>query len=507
LSAPISIVFIVVLSLAHLFVGRLRFLDAERRSPRLSFWGGVAIAYVFAYILLISTAVRGGPPDLRTPYDDERVGREVSKQAAAEYGLVEDQELNAYVEAIGRRLARHAPGYGFDYRFAIVDDTAPNAFALPGGYIYVSRGLLALSNSEEELAGVLGHEIAHVALRHAAARQGLGSPSFLMPMKTLQILSFSRDLEHTADRVGQGLTGVAGYDPSGITEFLQSLDSLERLRLGYSRLPSFLDTHPGTTSRVSETAQRAGEIAWRPKPGVAGDRAGHLRKIEGLVVGPSGQQGLFRGARFMHPELGFTIRFPKGWDQHNTARAVGAVSRDRSGQVFLEHAGPGRDPAAAAEAWAEKGKEEGLRVDSRKSIKLVGRDAVRLEGSVRGRGGALRLHATFLPWRGSVYRIVGVSRWIRKHEPLFVNVARSFRPMTRELLADVRELRVRLIQAEPAETLAELAKRSGSDWTAMQLGVMNGIQPSHRFEGGELVKITKAESYRPESAAWAGEQP
>jgi predicted Zn-dependent protease len=262
LSAPISIVFIVVLSLAHLLVGRLRSLDAERRSPWLFFSGGAAIAYVFACILLISTVVRGGPPDLRTPYDDERVGREASQQAAAEYGLVEDRELNAYVEAIGRRLARHAPGYGFDYRFAIVDDTAPNAFALPGGYIYVSRGLLALSNSEEELAGVLSHEMAHVALRHAAARQGLASPSFFFPMQTLQILSFSRDLEHTADRVGQGLTGVAGYDPGGITDFLQSLDSLQRLRLGYSRLPSFLDTHPGTTNRVSETAQRAGEIAW-----------------------------------------------------------------------------------------------------------------------------------------------------------------------------------------------------------------------------------------------------
>ena len=467
----------------------------------------VAAAAACAFGLLISATVLGGPPDLDTPYADEKVGREVSKLAEAEYGLVEDPELNDYVDEIGRRLARHAPGYGFDYRFAIVDDTAPNAFALPAGYIYVSRGLLVLSNSEEELAGVLGHEIAHVALRHAAARQGLGSPSFFTPMKTLQILSFSRDLEHTADRVGQGLAGVAGYDPRGITGFLASLDGLERLRLGHSRLPSFLDTHPGTTNRVAETAQRADRIAWKPRPGIAGGRAGHLRKIEGLVVGPSGHQGIFRGARFLHPDLAFTIRFPDGWEQHNTNRAVGAISRDRNGQIFLEAGGPGRDPAAAAQAWAEQGKKEGFRTDSRKSIKLVGRDAVRLEGGVRSLQGSLRVHATFLTWRGSVYSIVGVSRSMRKHEPLFVNVARSFRPMTPELLADVHELRVRLVKAQPAETLGQLAKRSGTDWTAMQLGVLNGIQPSHRFEGGELVKITKVEAYRPEDVAWVGEQP
>jgi predicted Zn-dependent protease len=458
-------------------------------------------------LLLVATVVLGGPPVLDTPQQDERVGREASKQAEAEYGLVEDPELNEYVDEIGRRLARHAPGYGFDYRFAIVDDTAPNAFALPGGYIYVSRGLLALSNSEEELAGVLGHEIAHVAMRHSAARQGLGQPSFFTPMKTLQILSFSRDLEHSADRVGQGLSGVAGYDPRGITDFLSSLEGLERLRLGYSRLPSFLDTHPGTTSRISETAQRAGEIAWTPSPGIAGGREGHLRKIEGLVVGQSARQGVFSGARFLHPDLAFTIRFPDGWSLHNTSRAVGAVSPDRRAKVFLEHGGPGDDPDAAADAWIEKGRKEGLRVDARKSIKLVGRDAVRLEGGAGGRGGSLGLHVTFVPFRDAVYRIVGVSGSMRQHEPTFVRVARSFRPMTRELLAEVHELHVQLVEAGPSETLAELAQRTGSDWTAAQLGIMNGIQPSHRFEGGELVKITKPHAYQPDGVSGVEEQP
>jgi predicted Zn-dependent protease len=178
-------------------------------------------------LLIASAAPAGPPPD--TSLDDEKVGREQSRAAEAEFGVVRDPDVQAYVERVGRRLAQHAPAYGFDYRFTIVDDTAPNAFALPGGYVYVSRGMLALSNSEAELAGVLGHEIAHVSLRHAAARQGVGSASYLLPMKTLSILSFSRDLEHTADRVGQGLAAVTGYDPRGITDFLSSLELVERL--------------------------------------------------------------------------------------------------------------------------------------------------------------------------------------------------------------------------------------------------------------------------------------
>jgi predicted Zn-dependent protease len=463
-------------------------------------------ASVVALALVAAGPVRAADPKLGAPYEDEKVGAEAAKQAAAALGLVEDEALLAYVDAIGRRLVKRAPGYGFDYRFAIVDDAQPNAFAIPGGYVYVSRGLLALSNSEDELAGVLGHEIAHVALRHGAAQQQFGRPSPFIPMQTLQLLAFTRDLERSADRVGQGLAGTAGYDPHGITRFLESLGDVERLKLGYTRIPSFLETHPGTTERIAETAQRADEIAWRRAPGVSKDRAGHLKALEGIVVGDSAHQGVFVGTRFLHPDLAFTLRFPDGWQPRNTPRAVGALAPDRRAQVALEHAGKGRDPAAAADAWLLEGAAHGLRVDSRKPIRLAGGDAVRILGGIRAEV-PLGVHATFLASRGSIYRIIGVTTSMQRHEPLFTSVARSFRPMTQDLLESVRELRVRLVPAQGGETLQELAKRSGSEWTAVELGVLNGVGGTHRFEGGELVKVAKSEAYRPEGLARAGGAP
>ena len=142
---------------------------------------------------------------LRTEAHDERAGAEAAEQVAAEIGLLEDRALTSYVSQIGQRLARHAPRGRFSYKFQVVDQDAPNAFALPGGYIFVSRGLLVLSNSEDQLANVIGHEIVHVARRHAAARQSLmrGIPALFRYAAMGQVISYSRNQEREADRLGR----------------------------------------------------------------------------------------------------------------------------------------------------------------------------------------------------------------------------------------------------------------------------------------------------------------
>ncbi|UCE84953.1 MAG: M48 family metalloprotease, partial [Deltaproteobacteria bacterium] len=435
------------------------------------------------------------PPPLDTPYADEDVGREAAEQAGAQLGEVRDPELSAYVNAIGQRLAHHAPGFSFDYRFTIIDEDTPNAFALPGGYVFVSRGLLALSNSEAEIAGVLGHEIAHVALRHAAARQRVGGSGVMQLLQMPYLAAYDRRLEHSADRVGQGLAAVAGYDPDGISGFLQSLDAYERVRSGASRIPSFFDTHPGAVGRAADTAQRAQGIRWNARPGFSTNRDDYLRRLDGLVVGQSGEQGIFQDSRFLHADLAFTLRFPDEWDTINTPQAVGALSPDRQAQVFLEAASAGEDAAQAAAEWVEEGHDEGLRVFESASVKLAGRQAHRITGSVRGAAGSIRLVATFIPWRGRIYRLIGVSASGMRHDAMFVSVARSFRPMTPELLAQVRETRLRLAEARAGETLAELSKRTGNVWSLPLTAVLNDRRSDHRFAGGELVKVGRSEPY------------
>ncbi len=200
------------------------------------------------------------PVVLSTEYDDQRAGEEQKSEVAAALGLVRDAKVQTLVEAIGRRLLAHAPPRTFNYTFGVVDQWPPNAFTLPGGAVYVSRGLLVLSNSEDELANVLAHEIMHAAARHAAARQQVAggmNPFAMVLTSPIFLAAYSRDQEREADRGGQSMAAAAGYDPAGMNDFLASLGNVERLLAGASRMPGFFDTHPPTNERTASTATRA----------------------------------------------------------------------------------------------------------------------------------------------------------------------------------------------------------------------------------------------------------
>lgn len=429
---------------------------------------------------------RPKPPVLSTPQADERAGREAAQSVEAAVGVVADPELRAYVQAVGARLAREAPGFRYDYRFEIADDWEPNAFALPGGFVYVSRGALALTASEDELANVLAHEIAHVASRHAAARQHVAGNALTAALQWRSLAAYSRDLESSADRLGQGLAALAGYDPDGMTRFLAGLDRIERIRTGSPRTPRFLDTHPGTTTRISEMAQRAGQIQWQPRPGVSAGPADHLARLEGLVVEGDASQGLFTGTRFLHPELGFTLRFPDGWTTQNTPSAVGALAPDRRMRITLEIAAEGSDAAAAGEAWLE-GLGRGFGLAEAGPVRITGRESFR----VRGHAGGAHVIATFLPFRGLVYRIGCEGSDARRLDALCTSVTRSLRPLTPELLAGARERRLHVAEARAGESLGELSARTGNLWSPLETAAWNGLDARRVFAGGERVKAVR----------------
>jgi predicted Zn-dependent protease len=423
---------------------------------------------------------------LSTPQADQQAGRDASQSVEAAVGVVNDPELRAYVHAVGARLAREAPGFRYDYQFEIVDDWEPNAFALPGGFVYVSRGALALTASEDELANVLAHEIAHVASRHAAARQQVAGNALMATLQWRSLAAYSRDLESSADRLGQGLAALAGYDPDGMTRFLAGLDRIERIRTGSPRTPRFLDTHPGTSTRIAEMAQRAGQVQWQPRPGVTSGPVEHLARLEGLVVEGDASQGLFAGSRFLHPELGFTLRFPDGWTTQNTPSAVGALAPDRRMQITLEIAGEGADLAAAAEAWTQS-RGRGFALAEAGPVRVTGREAFRVRGRADGAGEI----STFVPFRGLVYRIGCAGTDARRLEALCTSVTRSFRPLTPELLAGARERRLHVAEARTGESLAELSARTGNLWSPLETAAWNGLEARPSFAGGERVKLVR----------------
>ena len=353
------------------------------------------------------------PTILSTVHADEAVGEEVSEEVAVEIGIVHDRELDAYLKAIGRRLTRHAPGYRFTYSFAVIDQDTPNAFALPGGYIFVSRGLLVLANSEDELANVLAHEIIHVARRHAAARQlSLRDVPAVLPVAPGEGHRFLQPAPGGGGGPPRpGPRGPGGLRPRrhGDVPPLPRLHGASPLRLAaHSELPGHPPRHLGAQRR-SRRACSAHCVA-APRRESEPGRGRYLDGIEGMVVGSSAAEGVFQGSRFIHPDLGFTLRFPEGWETRNTRRAVGATSPARDAQVFLEHAGEGNDPEKTAKLDLEEFVAQGLRVESDGEGQARRcRPAVRVDRPLTMRFGGSHVVFTWIAQRGSVYRLTGVS--------------------------------------------------------------------------------------------------
>jgi predicted Zn-dependent protease len=205
-----------------------------------------------------------------------------------------------------------------------------------------------------------------------------------------------------------------------------------------------------------------------------------------MVVEGDASQGLFTGTRFVHPGLGFTLRFPDGWTTENTPSAVGALAPDRRMRILLEIAGEGADAAAAAEAWLD-GLGRGFGVTEASPVRVTGREAYR----VRGHAGDAAMIATFVPFRGLVYRIDCAGRDAIRLDALCTSVTRSFRPLTPELLAGARERRLHVVTARAGESLSVLSARTRNLWSPLETAAWNGLEAGRAFAGGERVKVVR----------------
>ena len=444
---------------------------------------------------------------LDTVYDDQRVGAEQTQLIEAELGLVKDEALNRYVRSVAIRLLRHAPDRPFDYEFKIVDQTVPNAFALPGGKIFVSRGLLALATSEDELAGVLGHEITHAAERHASAQMEYSrrmNPFTIGFLRATRIAAYSREHERDADRGGQILAARAGYDPNGIATFLRKLDASVRYEVGWSQLPGFFSTHPSSPERSALATNRATTLEWKRVPGVAGSEPhSYYKMIDGLIMGSDPAGGIFDDEnRFIHPDLRFSIRFPQGWATMNTQQAVRALSPARDAQATLSvvDSGGGAELSKVVDDFIES-EFEGMtiHVQDRRDIKIGDLSAIRIEGRVsRGLGG-LAAQMTFVRYGDLVYRLTVLSAADSgaKYRGRGRAFAHSFRPLDDQAVRSLSVTRLRIARAHDNETLQALSNRTRNELELVFTGVLNGLYASTTLEYRTPIKIGIAEPYLP----------
>jgi predicted Zn-dependent protease len=475
-------------------------------------------AFVLAGAGCATNPVTGRPEFVLLSESQEvELGRKEAAEIAESVGVVEAPQLEAYLDAIGQRLARENPRRELSFRFHVIDMAEPNAFALPGGDIYASRGLLALSNSEDEIACVLGHEVGHVAARHGAKGvtrgilAGVGSiiaaigGAILFGEQGAQlgsalgqlaggaiVASYSRDQERQADELGQAYAARAGWDPAGMAAFLASLESAVALTEKGQRYPSFFDTHPATPERVQSTRRRATGLERAPAFSVAKSQRAFLSKLEGLLVGADPAQGVFQDEVFVHPDLGFSIRFPKGWQTQNTRQAVLAASTQGDVAIRLDGEAAGSDPRAAAAAFEQSA---GVQLAEPRSLRVDGRSAY--NGLARASDGSI-LDLTWIAHRGQVLRVIGISTQSRysSARATFARTVESFRDPTSAELGALEELRLRVVETQSGETLRDLSERSGNRWSVQETAVANGLDPGVRLGAGRLIKIAVARPYR-----------
>ena len=436
---------------------------------------------------------------LLTSADDVRVGREAADSVVSDIGVLDNADLVSYVDGIGRKLLRGLPRRDFAYEFKIVDQMEPNAFALPGGHIFISRGLLALANNEDELACVIGHEIVHAARRHSAQKQEIVSyqkgfaPRF---SNRRAVASYDRDMEREADALGQKLAAAAGYDPIGMSTFMRRLDQRERLLMGAPRAPTFFDTHPGSRERATTTAMRAHELRWTRDPSLGDTRARLLEHTDGMIIGDRPETGVFVDELFMHPVLNFEIRFPRGWLMQNASRAVGATAPRGEAVIYLTGDMKAGNLVELADEFSVKAAEEyGVKVTEKKKVRLGNLEAIRYGYEGGGFGRSIVARVTFFPFAEATWRIVGAAPAAAANRYLgqILGSTRSFQPLTPENRAKIRTKHLHVVLARGGEDLITLGERTNNAWTPTETALANGMLGNRVFEGGELIKTLRSE--------------
>jgi predicted Zn-dependent protease len=430
------------------------------------------------------------------------MGRAAADEVRQSIGLVDDPALQQYVGRIGTTMAARSERPRLPWSFAVVDDPTPNAFALPGGFIFVTRGLMALLGSEAELATVLGHEIGHVTARHSVtaisrqqlAQLGLGIGGLVFPEVRpfgqaieaglgLLFLEHGRDAERQADDLGFRYALDRGYDVTAMADVFQTLQ-----RAGgeqRSALPAWLTTHPAPEDRIAAVRARLAELPAN-RHGTRVERADYLQQIDELVYGENPRHGFFRDGSFIHPELRFRFAVPEGWDARNLTRAVTAVSPGRDAALQLTMTGA-TDPTQAAQRFYAQGPAP-LRSTR---TQINGQPAVLSLFEAATAQGRLRGLVAHVASGGRVYQLIGyapVGRFAAYEAALEPSI-RSFDRVTNPALLEDEPQRLDIVRVADAMTLAEFARRFDAAVPIAELAVLNQLEgAAARVDAGTLLK-------------------
>ena len=470
-----------------------------------SSWWLCSVTLCFVWVIACATNPVTGKRQLALISEAQEIemGREADKDVVASIGLYPDEPMQRYIQALGARIAATTERPALPWTFRVVDDASVNAFAIPGGFIYVTRGIMTHLNSEAELAAILGHEIGHVTARHSVSqlsKQQLAQVGFAAGMiispefaqfgnlasaaMGLMFMKFSRSDESQSDARGLKYMMAGGYDPRSLPDVFAMLDALSR-QSGAGRLPQWMSTHPDPENRRLWATKTVAGLQ-RDLPGLVVNRPDYMRRLDGIMFGENPREGFFQNATFRHPDLAFRMTFPQGWKGSNEKRAVGAISPNEDAIVMLQLAPAPNAQQAAQKFFSQQGVESGE--VSRRQI--GGFPAVSSTFRVQTEQGYLRGLVAWIDYQERVFQILGYTpeaRW-DQYSNVFAGSIASFGRETDPAVLNVQPRRLTIVQLNRPATFEALLRDYPSTVDPQTVGLINHLQAAATLPAGDQFK-------------------
>ncbi|HAK00098.1 MAG TPA: peptidase M48 [Bacteroidales bacterium] len=439
------------------------------------------------------------------------IGQQYDEQMKAMFGIYHDAEIQSFIDERGKQMGAISHRPYLNYQFRILDSPVINAFAVPGGYIYFTRGLLAHLNSEAELIGVLGHEMGHITARHALARQSQNKVARLLLIGgalvsdeiaqfaniaslglELVFLQYSRNDEREADRLGVEYSAKIGYDASRFADFFQLLVQMN-LEDQSGGIPTFLSTHPDPGNRYESVNQAADQ--WKQQLGSEEwkiNRESYLRMINGMVYGDNPRDGYVENHVFYHPSRRLFFRIPNGWQMHKSLGQVKFMPNDGSAMLLFVPVEGSNLRNAAMENLSQMG----LEATEGGSITINGRPALAFEHQATNantqNSEPMTIRSVFVDFFGSYYAVHGIASASRfdAMRSEFENSMNSFQQLTdpNHLNRAPRRIRIARVPQTTSLERALLSLGVGSDQIA-KIALLNNMDLAETVQRGEMLKI------------------
>lgn len=431
-----------------------------------------------------------------------QMGQQASQADLQKVGAVPSVAARTLVNNIGKQMAAKSERPNLPWEFHVLDDAAVNAFAYPGGFIFVTRGLLTHLGSESELAEVIGHEIGHVTAKHTVAAMskqqvaqiGLVAGSVISPQvakygellgtgASLLFLKFGRDDELQADALGFQYSLANGYDPREAPKVFTTLGRLSGD--AGARVPEWQSTHPDPGNRVQNAEARVAKLPQGALAETKVNRDSYLRLLDGMVFGENPRLGYFKGRSFLHPDLRFQWDLPNGWKNANMPDAVISQSADGTAQLQLL---PGKGtPTQALQQFIGQ---QGITVRQSGQTTINGLPAAMAEFDAQAEQGTLRGLAGAIQHGNSTYLIIGIMapQGVAANGAAIDASIRSFRPLTDATALNVQPALMQIVTVTDAMTGQTFVQRFPSSIPAEQVYIINGMDASTNIPRGSLMK-------------------